>query len=202
MDFPKINVSSKADIQYITQTWRKTLLDKLERQHGKNDPKRIQQVQHLLDQWLENMIAMASSNIDINGIPYDQALINEDFEPLDESLGKRLQQQQLKVEELTLKVAERRKRVPEQVKMLLDDAIRRQSAVCDRIEFEPEGVEEIEKEKAQAEQEFEKAILKRPELVAQEYTSSMALLSDLRKTVSSNITRVEGAQVVVDEVLP
>ncbi|KAG0008190.1 hypothetical protein BGZ80_003750 [Entomortierella chlamydospora] len=159
MDFPKINVSSKADIQYITQTWRKTLFDKLERQYGKNDPKRIQQVQHLLDQWLKNMIAMASSNIDINGIPYDQALINEDFEPLDESLGKRLQQQQLKVEELTLKVAERRKRVPEQVKMLLDDAIRRQSALCDRIEFEPDGAEEIEKEKARTEQELEKDCL-------------------------------------------
>ncbi|KAF9170021.1 hypothetical protein BGX21_002213 [Mortierella sp. AD011] len=156
MDFPKINVSSKADIQYITQTWRKALFDKLERQYGKNDPKRIQQVQHLLDQWLENMIAMASSNIDINGIPYNQALINEDFEPLDESLGKRLQQQQLKVEELTLKVAERRKRVPEQVKMLLDDAIRRQSALSDRIEFEPDSVEEIEKEKARTEQELEK----------------------------------------------
>lgn len=35
-----------------------------------------------------------------------------------------------------LKVAERRKRVPEQVKMLLDDALRRQAALADRIEFE------------------------------------------------------------------
>jgi hypothetical protein len=44
--------------------------------------------------------------------------------------------QLLKVEEMTLQVAERRKRVPEQVKMLLDDAIQRQSALADRIEFE------------------------------------------------------------------
>lgn len=61
-----------------------------------------------------------------------------EFEPLDESLNRKVQMQQLKVEEMTLKVAERRKRVPEQVKMLLDDAIRRQSAMADRIEFENE----------------------------------------------------------------
>lgn len=59
-----------------------------------------------------------------------------EYEPLDESLGRKLRTQALKVEELTLKVAERRKRVPEQVKMLLDDAIKRQSALADRIEFE------------------------------------------------------------------
>lgn len=61
-----------------------------------------------------------------------------EFEPLDESLNRKVQMQQLKVEEMTLKVAERRKRVPEQVKMLLDDAIRRQSAMADRVEFEDE----------------------------------------------------------------
>ncbi|KAF9358362.1 hypothetical protein BGX34_008956 [Mortierella sp. NVP85] len=103
--------------------------------------------------------------------------------------------QLLKVEEMTLKVAERRKRVPEQVKMLLDDAIKRQSAFADRIEFEPqdddsamEGMEQVE--------------LERHDLVAQEYASSLALLSDLRKNVSSNVTRLEGAQAVVDEILP
>lgn len=142
------------------------------------------------------MVKMASAGIDINGIPYDEAIKNEgtvnvsnslprleertkhsgacaippskllgqnngynilslkqtshhpcsfapssnylDVEPLDESLTRRLQAQQQQVEELTLSVAERRKRVPEQVKMLLDDAIKRQSALADRIEFEPE----------------------------------------------------------------
>lgn len=67
-----------------------------------------------------------------------------DVEPLDESLGRRLQHQQLLVEDLTLQVAERRKRVPEQVKMLLDDAIRRQSAIADRVEFEPEEDDDME----------------------------------------------------------
>ncbi|ORZ06826.1 hypothetical protein BCR41DRAFT_373935 [Lobosporangium transversale] len=144
---------------------------------------------------------MASANIDINGIPYDQALINEEFEPLDESLKRKLQMQQLKVGELRLRVAERRKRVPEQVKMLLDDAIRRQSALADRIEFEPkEGAKD--NSVADPTEEFEKAMFERPDLVTQEYSSSMALLSDLRKTVSSNISRLEGAQAVIDEILP
>ncbi|KAI8597186.1 hypothetical protein EDD21DRAFT_418955, partial [Dissophora ornata] len=119
------------------------------------------------------------------------------FEPLDESLGRKLQIQQLQVEELTLKVAERRKRVPEQVKMLLDDAIKRQSALADRIEFEPEVENDADKENSQTE-----ATLQRADLVAQEYASSMALLNDLRKTVSSNITRLEGAHTVVNEILP
>jgi len=59
-----------------------------------------------------------------------------DVEPLDESLASRVQRQRAVVEDLMLKVAERRKRVPEQVKMLLDDALRRQAALADRIEFE------------------------------------------------------------------
>ncbi|KAF9099822.1 hypothetical protein BGX29_000679 [Mortierella sp. GBA35] len=199
MEFPKINVSSKADIQYITQIWRKALYDKLEQRHGtQGDPRIIQEVHTLLDQWLENMVKMASAGIDINGIPYDEAILNEDVEPLDESLGRRLQHQQLLVEDLTLKVAERRKRVPEQVKMLLDDAIRRQSALADRIEFESE--EDVESEDVTTD--LSQAVLERQDLVAQEYASSMALLSGLRKTVSSNITRVESAQAVVDELLP
>ncbi|KAI1312976.1 hypothetical protein EDD11_002797 [Mortierella claussenii] len=211
MEFPKINVSSKADIQYISELWRKTLYNRLEQQYGTNvDPRRVQQVHQVLDQWVENMITMASTNIDINGIPYEQALLDEEFERLDESLTRKLQMQQLKAEELTLKVAERRKRVPEQVKMLLDDAIRRQSALADRIEFEEQDDNEDEddgghqnaKQEGAVSMDIDNIELKRPELVAQEFTSSMALLSDLRKTVSSNITRMEGAQVVVDEILP
>ncbi|KAG0278043.1 hypothetical protein BGZ95_004843 [Linnemannia exigua] len=197
MEFPKINVSSKADIQYITQIWRKALYDKLEQKHGDHADSRVMQEVHtLLDQWLENMVKMASAGVDINGIPYDDAILNEDVEPLDESLGRRLQHQQLLVEDLTLQVAERRKRVPEQVKMLLDDAIRRQSALADRVEFESEDADEDMEGIANAQ------ILERQDLVAQEYASSMALLSGLRKTVSSNITRVESAQAVVDELLP
>ncbi|KAK3848523.1 MAG: hypothetical protein J3R72DRAFT_429181 [Linnemannia gamsii] len=197
MEFPKINVSSKADIQYITQIWRKALYDKLEQEHGdRADPRVMQEVHTLLDQWVENMVKMASAGVDINGIPYDDAILNEDVEPLDESLGRRLQHQQLLVEDLTLQVAERRKRVPEQVKMLLDDAIRRQSALADRVEFESEDADEDMEGIANAQ------VLERQDLVAQEYASSMALLSGLRKTVSSNITRVESAQAVVDELLP
>ncbi|KAG0289596.1 hypothetical protein BGZ96_006883 [Linnemannia gamsii] len=199
MEFPKINVSSKADIQYITQIWRKALYEKLEQKHGSNnaDPRIMQEVNTLLDQWLENMVKMASAGVDINGIPYDEAILNEDVEPLDESLGRRLQHQQLLVEDLTLQVAERRKRVPEQVKMLLDDAIRRQSALADRVEFEPDEDDDMEKDNTAAQ-----AVLERQDLIAQEYASGMALLSGLRKTVSSNITRVESAQAVVDELLP
>ncbi|KAF9428082.1 hypothetical protein BGZ76_002068 [Entomortierella beljakovae] len=202
MEFPKIRVSSKADIEHITQIWRTALFESFEQQGTKLDPKRRLIVGQLLDQWVDNMIKMASSNIEINGIPYEQAIANEEYEPLDESLSRKLQAQQLKVEEMTLQVAERRKRVPEQVKMLLDDALRRQAAHCDRVEYEPENLAEFESENTGAEKAFEKATLNRPELVAEEYTSSMKLLSDLRKTVSSNITRIESAQAVVDEILP
>ncbi|KAG0242999.1 hypothetical protein B0O80DRAFT_459125 [Mortierella sp. GBAus27b] len=194
MEFPKINVSSKADIQYITEIWRNTLAGILEQQYNRDDdPRLMEHVKRLLDQWLENMIKMASTNIDVNGIPYEEAIQEEECEPLDQSLVRKLQNQQMKVEEMTLQVAERRKRVPEQVKMLLDDAIKRQSALADRIEFESQ--EEVQENVEQIE-------LKRQALVAQEYTSSMALLSDLRKTVCSNTKRVEDAQAVVDEMLP
>jgi len=45
MEFPKINVSSKADIQYLADIWRTKLYANLERQHGD-----MSQVQPLLDQ--------------------------------------------------------------------------------------------------------------------------------------------------------
>ncbi|KAG0201549.1 hypothetical protein BGX28_005667 [Mortierella sp. GBA30] len=199
MEFPKINVSSKADIQYITQIWRKALYENLEKQYANNsDPRLMQEVQLLLDQWLENMINLSSANIDINGIPYDEAIRTEDVEPLDESLTRTLQAKQQQLEELTLSVAERRKRVPEQVKMLLDDAIKRQSALSDRIEFEPDEGDG----KQNGESDADIAALERPELVAQEFTSSMQLLGGLRKTVSSNVTRVEKTQTLVEEMLP
>ena len=67
---------------------------------------------------------------------YGPCSILDDVEPLDEGLARKVQSQQALVEDLMLKVAERRKRVPEQVKMLLDDALRRQAALADRIEFE------------------------------------------------------------------
>ncbi|KAG0367332.1 hypothetical protein BC939DRAFT_443967 [Gamsiella multidivaricata] len=196
MEFPKINVSSKEDIQYISQIWRKTLYGRLAEEHIRNgDSELIDQVQQLLDQWIEDIMKMASSNIDINGIPYEQAIADEEFEPLDEALARKVQAQQLQVEELTLKVAERRKRVPEQVKMLLDDAIKRQSALADRVEFESQS-------ENNAEAEIEDVSLERSDLIAQEYASSIALLSDLRKNVSSNITRLENAQAIVDDILP
>ncbi|CAO3574854.1 unnamed protein product [Mortierella alpina] len=199
MDFPKINVSSKADIQYITQIWRKALYNRLEQQYAnRSDPRLLQEVQLMLDQWLENMVKMASAGIDINGIPYDEAIKNEDVEPLDESLTRRLQAQQQQVEELTLSVAERRKRVPEQVKMLLDDAIRRQSALADRIEFEPEEG----KQDQNGESDMENVALERPELVAQEFATSMELLGGLRKTVSANVTQLEKTQALVEEIMP
>ena len=45
MEFPKINVSSKADIQYLADIWRTNLYANLEKQHGN-----IAEVQPLLDQ--------------------------------------------------------------------------------------------------------------------------------------------------------
>ncbi|KAG0053039.1 hypothetical protein BGZ83_001744 [Gryganskiella cystojenkinii] len=192
MEFPKIDVSSKADIQYLADIWRSKLSENLQRQPGNHV-----EVQELLDQWVKRMMEMSSANIDINGIPYEEAILQEDdVEPLDESLARKVQTQQALVEDLMLKVAERRKRVPEQVKMLLDDALRRQAALADRIEFESDD------ERDEPSEEMDDVKLERMDLVSQEYSSSLALLSGLKKTVSSNITRLEGAQAVIDETLP
>lgn len=51
MEFPKIKVSCRADVQYIIEIWRKTLYDLLEQQHGRDgDPRLKEHVQRLLDQ--------------------------------------------------------------------------------------------------------------------------------------------------------
>ncbi|KAF9414155.1 hypothetical protein BGZ94_000507 [Podila epigama] len=196
VEFPKINVSAKADIQYLGSVWREVLHEQLRKQYGADDnPQLMDEVKVLMEEWLERMFAMAAPNIDVNGIPFQEAFHNEEFEPLDESLNRKVQMQQLKVEELTLKVAERRKRVPEQVKMLLDDAIRRQSAMADRIEFEANEAEDPD---VKAEDDVS---LPRAELVEQEYTAAIELLSGLRKTVNSNVNRIEEAQEVISETL-
>lgn len=44
--------------------------------------------------------------------------------------------------------------MPEQVKMLLDDAIRRQSALADRVEFEPDEDDDMEKDNTAAQGEI------------------------------------------------
>jgi hypothetical protein len=54
MEFPKINVSSKADIQYITEIWRNTLSGILEQQYNRDDdPRLMEHVKRLLDQVME-----------------------------------------------------------------------------------------------------------------------------------------------------
>ncbi|KAF9388081.1 hypothetical protein CPB97_001655 [Podila verticillata] len=194
VEFPKINVSAKADIQYLGGVWRAVLHEQLKKQYGADgDPRLMQEVEIIMEEWLEKMFVLAAPNIDVNGIPFQEAFHNDEFEPLDESLNRKVQMQQLKMEEMTLKVAERRKRVPEQVKMLLDDAIRRQSAMADRVEFEAD-----EDNQAEEDADIWEYSLQRPDLVTQEYTSAIELLNGLRKTTTS-ISRIEEAQVVIDE---
>ncbi|KAG0030427.1 hypothetical protein BGZ82_007430 [Podila clonocystis] len=192
VEFPKINVSAKADIQYLGGIWRAVLHEQLKKQYGDGDPRLMQEVEVIMEEWLEKMFVLAAPNIEVNGIPFQEAFHNDEFEPLDESLNRKVQMQQLKVEEMTLKVAERRKRVPEQVKMLLDDAIRRQSAMADRVEFEDE------ENQAEDDADMWEDSLQRPDLVTQEYTSAIELLNGLRKTTTS-ISRIEEAQAVLDE---
>ncbi|KAG0270707.1 hypothetical protein DFQ27_000058 [Actinomortierella ambigua] len=200
MDLPKINVRSKGDIAFLRQQWQLAIQSCLEERFGASgNGKQEMEVQRLLDEWVDKMMEMASTNIDINGIPFEEAMAEEEVEPLDEELNKRVQQRQLETEEMMIKVAERRKRVPEQVKMLLDDAIRRQSALADRVEYDDtEEQQRIEYEEKAAEKE---ATLPRHNIVADEHRSVVQLVSNLKKTASVNATRVENANTVMDDIM-
>ncbi|KAG0240219.1 hypothetical protein BGW41_007124 [Actinomortierella wolfii] len=204
MELPKINVRSKGDIAFLRQQWQLAIQSSLEERFGAGgNGKQEMEVQRLLDEVggdaLNNMMEMASANIDINGIPYEEAMAEEEVEPLDEELNRRVQQRQLDVEEMMIKVAERRKRVPEQVKMLLDDAIRRQSAMADRLEYDDtEEQKHLDDEEQAAEKEI---MLPRQNMVADEHRSAVQLVSDLRKTASANVSRVENANTVMDDIL-
>ncbi|KAG0348564.1 hypothetical protein BG004_004809 [Podila humilis] len=194
VEFPKINVSDKGDIPYLGQVWRKELHEKLKQQYGADgDPRRMAEVKSVMEDWLEMTFALAAPSLEVNGIPFVDAYHNDDFEPFDESLNRKLQLQQLKVEEMTLKVAERRKRVPEQVKMLLDDALRRQSAMADRVEFE------VEDPSQEGEEMLEVDSLERADLVAQEYTNTIELLDGLRKTTIS-VSRIDEAEQILEDI--
>ncbi|KAF9584781.1 hypothetical protein BGW38_005188 [Lunasporangiospora selenospora] len=198
MNPSKINVSSKQDVNYIVERYGKVLNAKLDEEALKNgDSETMLAVHQLLERWFSETFHTVAQNLTINGISYEEAMKGEEFEPYDESLARTLQSRQLKVEELTLRVTERRKRVPEQVKMLLDDVIRRESAFADRLEFTGDGDPNPRLDSLRAQ---EKEINK--DLAAEEFSSSMSSLSELRKTVASNIARLEGAQAVVDEAIP
>lgn len=51
VEFPKINVSAKADIQYLGGVWRAVLHEQLKKQYGADgDPRLMQQVEIIMEE--------------------------------------------------------------------------------------------------------------------------------------------------------
>lgn len=51
VEFPKINVSAKADIQYLGGVWRAVLHEQLKKQYGADgDPRLMQEVEIIMEE--------------------------------------------------------------------------------------------------------------------------------------------------------
>ncbi|KAG2176256.1 hypothetical protein INT43_005490 [Umbelopsis isabellina] len=143
------------------------------------------QVRELMNQWVKDVFGMASNGIEINGQSYQEAIQNqEEVEPVNEALKLQAESAERKAKELEERVIRKRKWIPAQITPLMEDAIRRQSTLADRISFEdnleiPGNLVEI----------------------SHAYEAGIQQLAKLKQRLPSSISKLERAQTVIEDVM-
>ncbi|KAJ2960674.1 hypothetical protein NQZ79_g4064 [Umbelopsis isabellina] len=147
MDTQKIQTDSKEDIHFLINQLQDAT-DAATSQHFSNnslDDETQSQVRDLMNQWVKDVFGMASNGIEINGQSYQEAIQNQEaaqivsdleVEPVNEALKLQAESAERKAKELEERVIRKRKWIPAQITPLMEDAIRRQSTLADRISFE------------------------------------------------------------------
>ncbi|KAL7754104.1 hypothetical protein RI367_000084 [Sorochytrium milnesiophthora] len=82
-------------------------------------------------QWIEEVFALASNNIEVNGIAYDVAMKAEDeFEPQDERLKESIKRLKKEKVELMSDAIEKRRQMPSQLESMVQDIVTAQCAAA------------------------------------------------------------------------
>ncbi|CAG8634032.1 10643_t:CDS:2 [Ambispora gerdemannii] len=174
-EFMKLQLDSLKDFEYIKKCVLESSRETIKDTSGVgNDPETFEVVSKCVEKWVNKLFKYVAYNTQINGIDYNKAIESqEETLPFDERLNDTVQEKELEYYEMLVRVTNRRRLIPDQAKLLLADAMRRQSAIVDQIP---------EKEKTM-----------------EMYRNGLSLLSDLKKSVSANFSKLERAQTVVDD---
>ncbi|KAG2187532.1 hypothetical protein INT44_005221 [Umbelopsis vinacea] len=195
MDIPKIQTDSKEDIHFLISQLQNAANDATA-QHFATNPADVStqtQVQKLMSEWVQEIFELASSSIEINGQDYHEALQNQDeIEPVDESLKLRAESAEKTAKELEERVIRKRSNIPAQITPLMQDAIRRQSTLADRIVFE-DGQEMHDDMDLQ----IPTNLLE----ISHAYEVGVQQLAKLKQRLPSSISKLERAQTVIEDVM-
>ncbi|RIB08717.1 hypothetical protein C2G38_2146920 [Gigaspora rosea] len=195
-DIPKIHADTKEDILYIQEEIKNAALKTVEKHFGSGaDPQLGQTVTALVKKacWVNDTFELAAPNLEVNGLDYSEVLKEkDDTEPLNENLRHEVQTLQAEIEEMTLFVAQNRKTLPDQAEVLIRDLIKRQSMLVEDVEL-INGKEKMESLDALSNIQF-------VERIHQTYDRSLSVLSDLKKSISSNLSNLERAQMTIADI--
>ncbi|KAL1919767.1 uncharacterized protein VTP21DRAFT_1698 [Calcarisporiella thermophila] len=195
-DIPKIAVDTKDDVIYLKQQLQEAAFAALAEKCATENSKTKKDVEDLMNNWIEAIFSMAGKSMLVNGQDYDQAFEEvEEIEPFDEELNSKLIELHNRAEELTLKVAERRKNIPDQIEKLMQDVVLRQSMLSDRVVFE--GLEELENEYDMS-MEYD---IPREDSIKQDYEQSVKMLAELRQSLPGNLSRIDRAKTVLQDLV-
>ncbi|CAG8596785.1 11037_t:CDS:2 [Paraglomus brasilianum] len=190
---PKIEVESKEDVPYIQNNILKAALEEVNKSLGPGcDAKLKETVTKLVKEWVDNTFKLATPNIIVNKINYKEAINEDEYEPFDEALYQDQVALKKRVDDLQVKLAERYKRVPQEIKLLMEGALKRQSAAAMDVEFtglDDNGVDESEL--------LEKEMPKRDQFVTK-YRDIISTVNRLNNESLSKIAKLEQARDLVD----
>ncbi|KAJ2408907.1 hypothetical protein GGF41_006629 [Coemansia sp. RSA 2531] len=201
-DIPKIQLESKEDVLFL----QRQLTSFLDQTLGTNaalrdapftDEQRSEAqklVLERLQQWTQNVWAMAGPSMAVNGFAYDEAMSEKSrIEPLDEALKAEVEALREEADNILLSVTSKRRAVPDQIERLVADAVWRESLAAEHTTvIKGLGVEKDEPLPYVAERvnaEFEHALLLAQKIKA-EAPGTAAKLRRLAETVEDTKERV------------
>ncbi|CAB4400660.1 unnamed protein product [Rhizophagus irregularis] len=195
-EHPKIQVDDIKDIIYIQNGIKCSISSYIQKYFDVDtDDELKSQVTSIVTKWVDDTFKLCSPNFEVNGMAYDKALEEKDVEPFDENLLSNLISLESNIDDMTLTLTEKRRNLPEIIKKKFEDILILQSFMKNHAEI-VDDVEvcdmQIDSEDADDE--------RFPERVIQTYDRSLALLTELKKSTSANLSRLERAQIVVTDI--
>ncbi|CAG8489721.1 13486_t:CDS:2 [Ambispora leptoticha] len=193
-EFMKLQLDSLEDFEYIKSCVLEASRGTIKETSGVgNDPETFEAVSKCVEKWINKLFKYVSYNTQINGIDYNEAVESqEETLPFDERLNDAVQEKELEYYEMLVRITNRRRVIPEQAKLLLADAMRRQSSIVDRVDACSMDSDDNDDDQNMFE-------IPEKEKTMEMYRKGLSLLSDLKKSVSANFSKLERAQTVVDD---
>ncbi|TPX33016.1 hypothetical protein SmJEL517_g04000 [Synchytrium microbalum] len=138
---PKIQLESKADIRFLTNELRRAATTSTETRateivcktggNAKQVKATKQAVNVKVEKWIDEVFALASNNLQINGVEYHEAFRQvQEFEPEDTNLLAQTEKARIDKDRVLVKVAHMRKEIPKKTRDLVQDSESRHSRVA------------------------------------------------------------------------